>query len=485
MLRNNILRLTITLLAGGALWVLVIYKAIYIPVTHDEVPGPTHYVNFSVWKIMMFPDNSPNNHILNTLFTKFTMYLFGNDQWAVRLPNILFFGVYLFAAYQICNILFKKDNLLFVGGMVLFLCNPFLLDFFSLCRGYGISNGFLLLSIWFVLQAFMYRKEQSIWFGLSFSLLASYANFTLLVFWSAITIMTFLYFIIQYAQHKNYLKLLSKLAILAAGVLAYGAMIYTPIRKMQTTNQFDPWQSNGFFKDTITNLVENTLYGSRMIDIPAQSIAFFIVLIFFISGAVLFYQWGKNGEEKISKTPLFIAFSVLGLTTFVNILQTVLLHTPNLTSRTALFFYPLFCFLIVSIFYHLVNRRKIFTQILSILLVITGIFHLSRTVTLDRVREWWYDANTLQVMNVLEQESKQRNKPILLKTVWLFYPSFDFYVLTGKAPFLEIGEYDKNVDTQNVYDFYYIFNSEYDMLKDKYDILAKYDGGARLLLKRK
>ncbi len=485
MLRNTTVRLMIALLLGGALWALVIYKAVHIPMTHDEVPGPTHYVNYSVWEIMMFPDNSPNNHILNTLFTKFTMYVFGNDQWAVRLPNILFFGIYFFAAYRVCNILFKKDNLLFFGSLVLFVCNPFLLDFFSLCRGYGISNGFLLLSVWFVLQTFMYRKEQAIWLGLGFSVLASYANFTLLVFWSAINIITFLYFIIQYSHHKNNARLFSKLAIMAMGVLAYAAIIYTPIRKMQTTNQFDSWQSNGFFKDTITNLVENTLYGSRMIDIPFQTIAFFIVIIFTISGAVLFYQWGKIGAEKISKTPLFIAFSILGLTTFINILQTVLLHTPNLTSRTALFFYPLFCFLIVSILYHLANRRKIFTQVLSVILIIIGILHLSRTITLDRVREWWFDANTLQVMKILEQESKQRNQPVFLKMVWLFYPSFDFYVLTGKAPFLEIGEYDKNIDTQNVYDFYYIFNSEYDLLKDKYDILEKYDGGARLLLKRK
>lgn len=485
MLKNSTFRLSFALLGAAVLWGIIIYKAIYVPVTHDEVPGPTHYCNFSIWEIMMFPDNSPNNHILNTLLTKLAMFLFGNAQVVVRLPNILSFGLYFYAAYQICAILFKKDNLLFFGGLALFLCNPFLLDFFSLCRGYGMSNAFLLTSVLFSLKGYLYQKEQAIWLSLVFAVLASYANFTLLVCWCAINMTSFLFFVNQYFLNKKFLKLVRKTGLLLVGVLAYGALIYTPIHKMQSTDQFAPWQSNGFFKDTLISLIDNTLYGSKMIDVPFPYLAYAVIGIFIISGASLLYYTWKQGWQNISKTPLFIAFATLGLTIMVNILQTILLHTPNLTGRTALFFFPLFSFLIASLLFHLANRHLLSARILSLIIIILGIWHLARTVTFKSVREWWYDVNTFQVMETVKKDARSQDKPVQLRTYWVFYPSFDFYTLTGKAPYLNIGDYSKDIDTLNQYDYYYIFESEYHLLKNNYDILEKYDGGARLLLKHK
>lgn len=485
MLNNPTFRLVIALLVAAVFWTFIVYKAISIPITHDEVPGPTHYCNFSVWKIMMYPDASPNNHILNTLFTKLSMFLFGNGQLAVRLPNILFFGVYFYAAYQISKTLFSKDNLLFFGCLAAFLCNPFLIDFFSLCRGYGISNALMLCSVLFCLQAYLYQKEKLIWWSLLFSLLASYANFTLLVFWSAINIMTFLFFITQYYKTKQLPILLRQTGLLALSAIAYAALIYTPIQKMQSTNQFDPWQSNGFFQDTMVSLIENTLYGSKMINTPTKYLAFLVIMIVMVAGAVFMYSWGKHYWQKVSKTPLFIAFAILSLTAFVNILQTIILKTPNLTGRTALCFYPLFVFLITSIIYHVSNRSLLFTKVWSVAVIILGIIHLDRTVSWDRVREWWYDVNTLQVLKIIQTEANQKNAPIHLKTNWVFYPSFDFYLLTGKSPYLKLGAYDKGIDTINRYDYYYIFDSDYPLLQNQYEIVEKYDGGGRMLLKRK
>ncbi len=485
MLRHSNLRLTLALLGGGVLWAIIIYKAIYIPITHDEAPTPTHYVHFGIWQIMMYPDNSPNNHILNTLLTKFAMYLFGNGQWAVRLPNILSFGVYFYAVYQISKTLFSKDNLLLFGCLAAFLCNPFLLDFFSVCRGYGLSNALLLCSVLFCLKAYFHQKEQAIWWSLVFAVLASYANFTLLVFWSAMNIMAFLFFVNQYQKGKNFLTLFYKTALIGIGCIAYAALIYIPIHKMQSTGQFAPWQSNGFFQDTIVSLVQNTMYGSKILDVPPGYLAMMVVTIFIISGMVLLYYGWKYNWKRVSNTPLLVAFLILALAIIVNVLQTILLHTPNLTTRTALFFYPLFIFLISTGLYHLANRNLLIARVISSVILILGIWHLARTVTLDRVREWWFDANTFQVLQTIEKEANKKQSPIYLKTNWIFYPSLDFYVLTGKAPYLKLGDYYKDIDSLNYYDYYYIFESDYPLLKSKYEIEEKYDGGARLLLKHK
>ena len=87
---------------------------------------------------MMFPDNWPNNHILNTLLVKYSIALFGAHSWSVRLPNLLSFLLFAWAVYRIACLLNPRSFWLPVTA-VLFFANPYLLDFFGLSRGYGLS----------------------------------------------------------------------------------------------------------------------------------------------------------------------------------------------------------------------------------------------------------------------------------------------------------------------------------------------------------
>lgn len=484
MLNTAPIRFIGSLLIGLAAWGLIIYKAMAIPITHDEVATLVHYYKYSIWEIMMYPDPWPNNHILNTLLVKGSIYLFGQEQWAGRLPNMLSFLFYFYAAFRIVQLLFKQDNVLFLSGLALFVFNPFLLDFFSLCRGYGMSNALLLCSAMFCLDAYLHRKERAIWLSFAFAILASYANFTQLIFWCAINGMMVIYFFNDYLQTRKIKPLIIKAAIFIGIDLAYLALIYTPIHKMQRTNQFVYWTENGFFQDTILSLVDNTRYGSRMIDIPSEYFALLTVLIFFAAGAFVMYYWGKHSWQELSKTPVFIAFSVLTFTALTNILQTIILKTPNLTTRTALGFYPLFILLSNSILYHLQKERLAFTRIIAGILLIFSIWHMTRTVSFDRVREWWYDANTFQVLELIEAD-KPADDRVFLQTNWAFHPSFLFYASTGKTPWLTLGDYNKEIIPQIDADYYYVFDVDYPQLQDRFEIIAKFDGGSRMLLKKK
>ncbi|MBK7870600.1 MAG: hypothetical protein IPJ74_07925 [Saprospiraceae bacterium] len=151
-----------------------------------------------------------------------------------------------------------------------------------------------------------------------------------------------------------------------------------------------------------------------MIDIPHEYFAIIAVLFFFIAGAFMMYYWGRHTWKEIVKTPVFIAFSLLALTVFVNIMQTIILKTPNLTTRTALSFYPLFVLLISAVLYHIQQSKNLITQIAGTLLLVFSLWHMARTVSYDRVREWWYDANTFQVLGILKNNSN--NNTISLQT---------------------------------------------------------------------
>ena len=80
----------------------------------------------------------------------FAFFVFGNHSlFIARLPNIIAFVVYAYFAYR-----FADHLLYFFSGMALFillLFNPFVLEFFSLARGYGLAMAFELGSLFYLM----------------------------------------------------------------------------------------------------------------------------------------------------------------------------------------------------------------------------------------------------------------------------------------------------------------------------------------------
>src|ERR1700758_5553931 len=119
-----------------ALIVLDVYKALHTSFTIDESDTYLHWVNSSFMDIISYERPGTNNHILNTLLMKFSQALFGSSELALRLPNITAHFFYLLFSFKIFTKYCKPHAILF---FVLINANPFLIDFFSLGRGYGFA----------------------------------------------------------------------------------------------------------------------------------------------------------------------------------------------------------------------------------------------------------------------------------------------------------------------------------------------------------
>jgi uncharacterized membrane protein len=89
---------------------------------------------------------SANNHLLNTWLMKCSVNLFGESEFALRLPNVLAAGVYFFASGALLEKLFEKRWQIVLAFLVLTL-NPFILDFFCVARGYGISLAMMMCGL--------------------------------------------------------------------------------------------------------------------------------------------------------------------------------------------------------------------------------------------------------------------------------------------------------------------------------------------------
>jgi hypothetical protein len=430
----------------------------------------------------MYTSNTPNNHILNTLFVKLFVYIFGSkEQLILRLPNLLFFIVYATAIYRINKIVLTEDSFFFLPATLFFVANPYLLDFFGLCRGYGISCALATLSLSFLLSGYYHSKERSVWIAYGISILASYANFTLLVFWLAITFMTVFYF---FNQSKWQLRQIIK-PTLIIGIVAilYWGVIATPIMKMRSTDEFRFWTSNGFYRDTIYPLIEYSRSGLMIL----KNSHFYAILIFIIilinCTYVILRLKNSHYNLSILKQPVFVTTAVLLLTAFVNIAQSNIMNTPNLHGRTALFFYPLFIAVFTS-FLGLIDivKRKFLVYTIASTLTLACVVHFAGSFKLNWVRDNYFDVNTFDVVNYLNDQYPK--KPVSLKTSWLFYHSFDYYRQINKYPWIDLKDYDESIDPNTDAVFYYVLAEDYEKLKSNFDVVYKPDP-ARWLLKRK
>jgi hypothetical protein len=459
---------------------LLLAKVFTLPVLNDETPTPAFYINFSVWQIMMYPDHWPNNHILNTLLVKLFVFVLGNQQWVIRLPNLLSFLVFGFAIYRVNKIILKEFSVFFIPVTLLFVSNPYFLDFFGLCRGYGMSNAFALLSISYLLSGFRDRNTRHIWTAYLLSIVASYANFTLLVFWSGISAMVLVYFISQ--PEQGWKKMIRPVVTMTLVSLAYLALIVTPLIKMNSTNEFQYWTSKGFYWDTIYPFIEYSRSGDHLILNPTSHlIAAFIFMTVLANCIFILFQVIRK-RKGIFSAPVFVVTALLLVTVCINILQCHIMHTPNLHGRTALFFYPMF----IAVFGACLSlwppeKLKAGQGFIAACFAFICIWHMADKFSFNWVRDWWHDSDTLTVMRDLQQEN--HGQPVSLKTTWFCYNSFHYYTYSGKAPWLDLKGYDKNIDTTTDARYYYLFKADQEILQKKYEPVKEY--GDRVLMKRK
>jgi hypothetical protein len=466
----------------GILFLVILYKVINLPVTIDEVPSVWFYSKYSFWDIMMFPDHWPNNHILNTMLTKCSMIFFGKEQWAIRLPSLLSFIVFGFGVFRILKLVLKPDSFYFLPAAILFI-NPYWLDFFGLCRGYAISTTMVTLTIGFLIEGFMFKKPKFIWFSLITSILASYANFSALVFWVATSALVLFYFFIE--TKKDWKKLIKPTIILFFISVSYLALIITPIRKMQSTNEFQYWTSRGFYSETIKSLIVNWWYDSKILSSVSLDIWATLLIIIVLIGIFYFLRNLLKTKFSIQNfyQPFFVATAILLLPALVSILQSIILKTPNLNGRTAMFFFPL-----VSSFFAIMlslipeMKRQWIHKSLATLAVVILLINLTSRVSLKHVKEFYFDQNTLEVINYIKEKSD--GKQVTLKTSWFFNPSFYYYTYTEKAPWIDLQAFDYNIDITTRAEYYYIWAKDYNQLEPRFEVVYKFSPDRWLLKQR-
>ena len=159
------------------LFVYLALRAYYIPFVHDESATFFYYIQSGIfWPPYAHPD--ANNHILNSALAALSFRWFGSSEFALRLPNLLSFIVFLIYLYHI-SLNLKNIYLRWLFILSLSLAHNFI-EFFALSRGYGLSMAFLTGALYYLIRALRQNKTLDYLLSLIFLSLAIFANMTLI-----------------------------------------------------------------------------------------------------------------------------------------------------------------------------------------------------------------------------------------------------------------------------------------------------------------
>ncbi len=122
-----------------------LYRAWTQSITCDEAFTYNEFLAGPVSRL--FTHYDANHHILHSMLAKIAISLFGLSEFTLRIPSLLGGVLYLSTAFRLCRYLFG-ESLFFLVSLASVTLNPFVLDFLSAARGYGLALAFCLWALY-------------------------------------------------------------------------------------------------------------------------------------------------------------------------------------------------------------------------------------------------------------------------------------------------------------------------------------------------
>lgn len=335
-------RWKITLLAGIALLLILysILRSAMMCITTDEAFSYLVYVTKNAFLPPSYDFMTANFHMLNTWGMIICNTIFGSDEWSLRLPNVLAHAAWLFFTARFA--LKSRSTWNAVAVYILLNVHPYLLDFFSVARGYGISFGFIAGALWYM-HCYTERKlTKHLVLSLLFAGFAVWASSVMFHVFSAIA--GVLAGVILFTKHDDN-SIRHKIIQLIAIAVMSAVMILpiVPIVVQMKEAGALVWGTQSLWGFTLRNLGALVLYdvdGSIVMDKTVSDFGLAAALIL-IGAIVLAGIFRKSIPPKL---PLVAMAAVLMLCFASVILHHFFLDTPYPYTRTGLFLFVVLIF---------------------------------------------------------------------------------------------------------------------------------------------
>lgn len=431
---------------GALIFSYTALRACLLSITVDEAYTYLEFVRKGLFFPAQFDRMSANNHLLNTWMEIYLVKAFGSSEFVLRIPALLGHLLFLFFSARLLKehspllrTLSEAEGWRGTGGEVsaflIINLNPYMLDFFSLARGYGISLGFLVASVFYLFEFQKKNKNFHAMFTIAFAALASLANFSMMNFCIAsfgiiILMIGYNTMKLDIPGNKKIISLMRRIILPTIIMIVLSGIIFPHLYKLKEAGALYYGGTIGFWTDTLCESITISCYGMNY-GVWLERVAKALVLLTIVAAPV--FAGLKYYKKQTQNNTLFLGSLLLliALPATFSIIQHYFAGVPYLVHRTALPFLPLFNILFV---FFILELSKVYKNAASLMYFTTvlAMVNFAYSFNLKYVADWKVDADTKEMVSDLE-EIMQKNH------------SQDSMRITGSALLTEGLDYYKSI----------------------------------------
>jgi hypothetical protein len=419
------------LAVGLLLFIYSVVRAAHMSFTHDE----SHTWVTTAWmpfdQLLVDHGTFQAQNYLNVVAMSAITHSFSSSEWALRLPALLGHLLYLLATYSIVR-RFRSPSLA-AASFVLLNVNPFLLDFFSLARGYGLATGLSTLAV--AVGTLPARGAWRIGRNLAAASLGGIAvltNLSLLIFYLALIIMLVVGDLAQvWPGREEPRPTLPTLLLGTAALAAHAALVCQWAvprgEQLRRSGELYYGGQTGFWADTVMSLIGRSLYNHEW-PLALWVMQALVVLVPLGSLAVIVHAlWRRRLDAPV----MLVATStgVLLACVTATLIEHELWGLRFLLDRTALFMIPLFWISAVGTLdclWELGGRRHL--ERAAVALAMGALLVGALTLNLRGTIMWDYDADTKDmVMALAAAQRVPKDGRLQLGVSPLLEPTVNYY----------------------------------------------------------
>ena len=455
-----------------------VYRAETQSITIDEAHTYNRFVATPLRA--MHRDYDANNHVLYTLLAKVSVGLFGPSELTLRLPSLLGGLIYFVGLFVVSRRLFGQGGW-FLLSIALNSLNPFLLDYLSAARGYGIALGFWTWALYLLLRSSSLAAFAGAGLLMALSITA---NLVFLVPCAALAFSSLVISGVRGAARQ----MLRQAALLGMVVLSLAGPILWYALRMAKREHF--YAGAPTAREAINTLAENSLFyagtwlnwhpvtGPLLRGAPYWVVIVSLVVLLGISAA-----WVCNSTRR----RLPGDFPLLAGTLFGSVMLLAVLRKgfgvlyPG--GRQGLYF-PLLlsfaCLLVLSRLYSsgILGRISAMFAVLPLLfLVVQFVLEFNTTYYFENR----FDAGTKGIVERLNRTRLAQEK-VRVGAVPFLLHSFEFYQKAYRYDWLQPSGFD---GPTCLFDYYALLPGDRDLLFAKYRLTQVYydDNSGAILAK--
>jgi hypothetical protein len=448
-----------------SVFVVICLRAFFIPFSHDESATFFFYIqsnNYLPFKAFAYT----NNHVLNSALANICYHLAGSHRFVLRIPNVLAFIVLCFGVFRFFKYLNKTSAKIML--MCFFILTLNFLDFFELCRGYGISVACMILGLSYLHDYFIDKKVKSLLLFSIFWQLALAANLTLLV---AVSILLFFIVVFQ-LKEKLFFNTNNIVLLLVNGLIIIFwvklSLFYKSRGLLDSGVGEDYWEVS--FKSLIF-----FVFGTQALWIQLLVLTLFASALLY--ACVQLVKKSINVISIYKPTVFYIVILTALITSFY--LQKKLLNVNYPEDRTGLFFYIFFS--IGLAFFFDACHKFITTSVASTFLA-GSVIYFCVSFDLRSFTHYFYHVLPKEFYECLEKEFKQNEQLFTIGGNPSREMNYAYLNYRGNAllnPMDEPWQMHMNCD------YYIALMAEKPFYRFFYDEIAYDARWSRVLLKRK